>query len=135
MDLADLALIVFTHNSFTALEREIAETLQELEIPFLLVHNKSDLSPLDPELLVDLSAEYGYVVEYSCIEKDPEVAEEYRSELIAKWPVCSKILMMEKPMLEGLVSASDNILLVCPIDHSRHKGKVDSSRNGNKGGA
>ncbi len=125
MDLADLALIVFTHNSFTSLERELAETLQELEIPFLLVHNKSDLSPLDPELLVDLSAEYGYVVEYSCMEKDPEIAEEYRSELVAEIAgVLENLDDGEKPMLEGLVSASDNILLVCPIDKGAPQGRL-----------
>lgn len=125
MDLADLALILFTDNSFTSLERELVETLKELEIPFILVYNKSDISPLDPELLVDLSAEYGYVVEYSCVQSDPEVAEEYRSELVAEiQQVLATIDDGEKPMLEGLVSTSDNILLVCPVDAGAPHGRL-----------
>ena len=125
MDMADLALILFTNNSFTSLERELAETLKELEIPFILVYNKSDVSPLDPELLVDLSAEYGYVVEYSCEQSDQEVAEEYRSELVAEIEqVLATLDDVERPMLEGLVSESDNILLVCPIDAGAPHGRL-----------
>jgi [FeFe] hydrogenase H-cluster maturation GTPase HydF len=125
MDSADLALILFTNNSFTSLERELAENLKELEIPFILVHNKSDISPLDPKLLADLSAEYGYVVEYTCVENNTEVAEEYRSELVAEIEqVLATLDDVERPMLEGLVSVSDNVLLVCPIDEGAPHGRL-----------
>ena len=42
----DCAIIVITHNNFEAPEIALAERLHELDIPFLVVHNKSDEEPL-----------------------------------------------------------------------------------------
>jgi len=125
MDLADLALILFTDNSFTSLERDLAKTLNESLIPFVIVHNKSDIHPLDPELRAQLTEEYGNVIEYSCEVSDQDVAQSYRSALVDKIVrVLATIDDGEKPMLEGLVSASDNILLVCPIDEGAPHGRL-----------
>lgn len=46
----DLGILVFAGNRFPDGARQVARLLQQLGVPFLLVHNKQDLEPLKAEL-------------------------------------------------------------------------------------
>lgn len=48
----DIALILFANNIFGREERELLEFFRDEDTPVILVHNQSDLVPLDPAVAV-----------------------------------------------------------------------------------
>ena len=56
---ADAALLVITGNRFGHFEEILTEEFQKLKLPFLIVHNKSDLEPLQEQLREKLLQKYG----------------------------------------------------------------------------
>ena len=56
---ADAALLVITGNRFGHFEEILTEEFQKLNLPFLIVHNKSDLEPLQEQLREKLLQKYG----------------------------------------------------------------------------
>lgn len=79
-------------------------------IPFLLVHNKSDRTPLFPRLKEELEKEYRTaVIDFSALQQgQPEnIIQAIKALMPSSQP---------KTLLEGLVSKNDTVLLVTPID-------------------
>lgn len=115
--LSDFALLTFSGNDFGAEEEKLAEELKKHGIPFLIVHNKSDLSPLTPALRQELANRYKtQVVDFSAHRSDPKT-------LIA---VLKKTVKLpEKRSLTGsLVRAGDIVMLVTPIDSEAPAGRM-----------
>lgn len=115
--LSDFALLTFSGNDFGAEEEKLAEELKKHGIPFLIVHNKSDLSPLTPALRQKLENRYKtQVVDFSAHRSDPQT-------LIA---VLKKTVKLpEKRSLTGsLVRAGDIVMLVTPIDSEAPAGRM-----------
>lgn len=45
----DLAILLITSNCCEAFEEELVKRFEQWDVPFIIVHNKSDLQPLKPE--------------------------------------------------------------------------------------
>ena len=48
LKLIDLAILVLSDNRFKSYEAEMVKEFRVLDLPFVLVHNKSDVKPLTP---------------------------------------------------------------------------------------
>lgn len=116
----DAALLVFTGDGFTAYEDWLAEQFAKYDTPFVIIHNKSDIQKLTPVMQSELKARYKTdVLELTCAEqfKTGQLQNENnpaRNLIISVLQGLSTT--MEKTILHGLVSHSDHIVLVCPID-------------------
>jgi len=126
MEQIDLALIVFTYNYFSKEDRDLLNQLKSLNVPTILIHSKSDITPLTLGAETEITKLYGVdVVEYSCCLNDDTAQEEMRKTLVLS---ISKALnssdILEKTILEGLVNEGDNIVLVCPIDSEAPQGRL-----------
>ena len=122
----DLALLLFTGNCFTKLEQELLEEFRRLKVPVLLVHTQSDIIPLDEALAQELSERYGVdVLEYSVALLD-ETAQNELKELLIAFMIKSiaSSPLREKRLFEGLVSAQQTVVLVCPIDQAAPTGRL-----------
>ena len=122
----DLALLLFTGNCFAKLEQELLEEFRRLKVPVLLVHTQSDIIPLDEGLAQELSERYGVdVLEYSVALLD-EAAQNELKELLIAFMIKSiaSSPLREKRMFEGLVSAQQTVVLVCPIDQAAPTGRL-----------
>lgn len=122
----DLALLLFTGNCFTKLEQELLEEFRRLKVPVLLVHTQSDIIPLDEALAQELSERYGVdVLEYSVALLD-ETAQNELKELLIAFMIKSiaSSPLREKRLFEGLVSAKQTVVLVCPIDQAAPTGRL-----------
>lgn len=115
---ADMALLVFTGNSFGKEERQLISLFRQHTIPFLLIHNKSDQHPLDSRLKEKLTKEYRTpVIDFSALQqKQPE-------EIIR---AIQTLLPPSGPasLLDGLVHKNDTVLLVTPIDSEAPAGRL-----------
>lgn len=107
----DIALLVIdAHTGFTAEDSAIFEKIREKEIPYVVAFNKSDLindhiSLSEHEILV--SARTGYHIE------------ELKELLAAQIPQESK-----KTLIGDLISPSDVVILVIPVDKATPKGRL-----------
>lgn len=107
----DIALLVIdAHTGFTAEDSAIFEKIREKEIPYVVAFNKSDLindhiSLSEHEILV--SARTGYHIE------------ELKELLAAQIPQESK-----KTLIGDLISPSDVVILVIPVDKAAPKGRL-----------
>ncbi|HOW32273.1 MAG TPA: GTP-binding protein, partial [Bacteroidales bacterium] len=63
----DLAILIIAQNTFGAFEKELVSEFREFEVPFFVVHNKSDLTSIYPEtqrlIKASLNTE---VLDFSC---------------------------------------------------------------------
>lgn len=121
----DLAVLVFTGNFFGKEEKDLLMQFKENDVPVVVVHNQSDIVPLDCGVAGDLTNMYGCdVVEFSCCMMDPQEQRDAVEMLIA---FITKGLLLsggEKTIMEGLVGPGDNIVLVCPIDSEAPAGRL-----------
>lgn len=117
----DLGILVFAGNRFPEGAARVVELLQKLNVPLVLVHNKSDLEPLKDDLRKRLNAEYKTEpVAYACT-----AGAENRDRLTAAIrEALSGAEVIERPMFEGLVRKGGQIVLVCPIDSEAPQGRL-----------
>lgn len=115
---ADIALLVFTDNRFEEEERRLASLFREHAVPFLLIHNKSDRTPLNSRLKETLEKEYRTtVIDFSALKRE-------QPETIIR--AIQPLLPASRPatLLDGLVCTNDTVVLVAPIDSEAPAGRL-----------
>lgn len=125
VDEVDLALLVFTGNIFGKEEKDLLAQLKANEVPVVVVHNQSDITPLDCGVAGDLTNIYDCdVVEFSCRMQDPQEQKDAVEMLMAF--IVKGLLAQggEKTIMQGLVQPGDNFVLVCPIDSEAPAGRL-----------
>lgn len=121
----DLAILVFTGNIFGKEEKDLLRQFKELDVPVVIVHNQSDIVPLDWGVAGDLTNIYGCdVVEFSCCMTDPQEQKDAVDMLVAFMEKGLLLSGGEKTIMHGLVEQGDNIVLVCPIDSEAPAGRM-----------
>jgi [FeFe] hydrogenase H-cluster maturation GTPase HydF len=122
----DIALILFTNNQLDNFETDLIEQFRQEDIPFILIHNQSDIIPLDQALAVELAQRFKCdVVEFSCSlldESEQNRVVEFLTSLIVK--ALSGSPYCDKTLFEGLVQKDDIVVLVCPIDSEAPEGRL-----------
>ncbi len=120
VDSIDLAIVVITDNTIADSEKTLFELFQKKEIPFFIVHNKSDISPLDPVLADKLKKEFNVSVTDYSAATDNNIEQIIglikRSIPDLSWKTQS--------MLGGLVAYGDIVLLITPIDIEAPEGRL-----------
>ena len=114
---ADAALLVITHNQFGEWEENLIRQFQAYHQPFAILHNQSDIIPLDPLLDKELRQKYQTEVIGFSTRKDQ------RDELLtflSKWLVRPET----RPLLDGLIQPGQLIMLVTPIDTEAPAGRM-----------
>ncbi len=116
---ADIAIFVSDGRPFTKAELTMMDKIIGMELPILVVFNKSDIIEANPEnmdLCLKKSLPY---VSVSCITKDG--IRECKDKLINLAP---QVLKDNRIIAADLVNPQSNIILVTPIDSSAPKGRL-----------
>lgn len=112
----DLAVLVITSNQFEAPEESLVTELEKWEVPFVVVHNKSDIEPASPEMEERFN---GRLVNYSCIEeKNRELLITLLRESIPE------SAYMARSLVGDIISQGDLVLLITPIDDEAPEGRL-----------
>lgn len=116
----DLAILVIIENTFGEFEKSLIENFKKTDAPFFIVHNKSDIKPLneDARALI-VSQTNASIVEFDTI----------KAENIERLIRLIKITIPESsyktPSLVGdLLSYGDIVLLITPIDIEAPAGRM-----------
>lgn len=121
LKLIDLAILVLSENRFGDHEARLTEELRKLEVPFVIVHNKSDLIPVTNELREKVKNLTGRdVAEYSALypeKHNPELLRMIREAMPAS-------ALKIHGLIGDLVNPGDIVLLITPIDIEAPEGRL-----------
>ena len=116
----DVAVIVFSGNDFSDYEQQLAEQLHQLNTPFILLHNKSDILPVDASIEAGLTERYkADFIDFSTITGDNI---EKLIQLLQK--NIPGIFSQVPPLFGDLVKPGDLVMLVTPIDSEAPEGRL-----------
>lgn len=112
INIIDLAILVITNNLFDDFELELVKEFKSKDIPYFIIHNKSDIEPLSSKTRSDLEQKINCnILEFSNFtnKRIDEIVD-----LIKKTIPESSY---KTPSLVGdLISYGDIVLLITPID-------------------
>ncbi len=117
--LVDLAILVVTNNEWEQPELDLIKAFKLNDTPFIILHNKVDISPVRDSWLNDVSSEgASFTLPFSAINND---IEDLISVLKKSIPESS----YTTPSLVGdLISYGDIVLLITPIDIEAPEGRL-----------
>jgi [FeFe] hydrogenase H-cluster maturation GTPase HydF len=116
----DLAVLLFTDNELGPFEQDLIREFEKLDVPWVAVHNKSDLNPLEISTRERISRDSSAVViPFSTkMASDPEplirLMREYLPE--SSWKTIT--------LVGDLISQGDTVLLITPIDIEAPEGRL-----------
>ena len=116
----DLGIILIDENGYTNFEENIAKTLKDHKTPYFIVHNKSDLRPINSELKKEIQKKLDIqIVEFSSTSKNnlKEVLEAIKKHI-------PESAFQNPSLLDGLVEKGDIVLMVTPLDTEAPRGRM-----------
>lgn len=116
----DLAVLIIASNIFGVFEKKLIEDFRSFDIPFVIIHNKSDLEPLT-SVTVEIIKEAGHapLLEFSSLH--PANKELVIQSLRDTIPPTA---YRKSSLLGDLLSYGDLVLLITPIDIEAPEGRL-----------
>ncbi|MDL2252338.1 [FeFe] hydrogenase H-cluster maturation GTPase HydF [Odoribacter sp. OttesenSCG-928-J03] len=115
---SDLALLVITENRFGKEEEELCDYMKAGELPFIIVHNKSDIQPLSAELKAQWERKYHTRVLDVSTLVNPDAS------VIIEAIKLLPLKTVRSTLIGDLMNPGDFILLVTPIDSEAPTGRL-----------
>ncbi len=116
----DLGILVLAENRFDHEEAAIIEQLDKWEVPFLVVHNKSDLEAVSDLVRKQVKTDTGReIFEFSSLH--PSNREELIGQIKTAIP---ETAYLTKSMVGDVISQGDLVLLITPIDDEAPEGRL-----------
>ena len=120
LDTIDLALLVVTNNSWGKYEDELIKKFGDLDVPYIIIHSKSDIEKPSTEFRNEIHSITGSsLFEFSSVDK------RNYEELIALIRSTIPEHSYKTPTLLGdLISYGDIVILITPIDIEAPAGRL-----------
>jgi [FeFe] hydrogenase H-cluster maturation GTPase HydF len=116
----DLGILVLAENRFEKEETAIIEQLDKWEVPYLVIHNKSDLEAVSDLVRQQVRTETGReIFEFSSIH--PSNREELIGQIKTAIP---ETAYLTKSLVGDVISQGDLVLLITPIDDEAPEGRL-----------
>ena len=94
LKIIDIALLLISNNQFGEAEKEVIEQFKKYDLPFVIVHNKSDIQKLSPQCRQQLETFGAPVIECSAATKQ---GLEELIQAIVKTTPCKSRLAAQRP--------------------------------------
>lgn len=121
LKLIDLAIIVLAENDFGKPEEKLISEFKKMDIPFIIIHNKSDVEGLNENLKSEIKAKFKKdILPYSAVK-----TEEFKEKLIKEIKETIPESSLKKPALIGdVINYGDIVILITPIDIEAPEGRM-----------
>ncbi len=116
----DLAILILAGNTFGDFEETLIQKFNYYDIPYLVVHNKSDIQKPAPALAEKVSSTTGRdLFEFSAMNPDnfDDLVDMIKNAIPEK-------AYVSPSLFEGIVQPKDIVLLVTPIDSEAPEGRM-----------
>lgn len=115
----DCAILVIAGEEFGEPERAIIGEFKKHEIPFIIVHNKSDISELSESHKKAIESDFSTkILEFSALKDDAKVLQEALKKAIPE------SAYKKASLLGGIIKPGDVVVLVTPIDDEAPEGRM-----------
>ncbi len=116
----DIGVIICDYNGFDSYDIEIANMLNALQIPYLIVVNKNDLKKISDEKLSELQ-KFTQNILITSVKDDKNIIFEFKNLLIKLLPED----FVNPPQIAGdLIPDKSSVVLVIPLDKEAPKGRI-----------
>lgn len=116
----DLGILVLASNEYGDAEELLTKEFDKWEVPYVLVHSKSDLHPLKDELKIVIPDSHSdKFIEYSSFkpENNTELIELIKKNI-------PETAYLSKSLVGDIISQGDLVLLITPIDDEAPEGRL-----------
>lgn len=115
----DCAILILAGSQFGEPEQDLIAHFQEYAVPFVIVHNKSDLESMKAEQRQLIENQYNTkILEFSALHDDPKVIVEALKKAIPE-------SAYKRPsLLGGIIQPGEVVVLVTPIDDEAPEGRL-----------
>jgi len=129
LKIIDMGILLIAHNKFEEPEINLIHDFQQNDIPFLIIHNKSDEEIIEPVLAAAISEKYGTpVIGFSALYPKGKMITNNAGdpdEIIKRIRETIPETAFRKQTLVGdLISYGDVVLLITPIDIEAPEGRM-----------
>ncbi|MCL2042250.1 MAG: [FeFe] hydrogenase H-cluster maturation GTPase HydF [Bacteroidales bacterium] len=119
LETIDAALLVIAENTFGTPEEELIASFKKHQIPFLILHNKSDLSPLSDQLSEMVKSKYDKeIIPFSAHASNSDILLQKLKDIIPE------TVYQRKSLLSGIINSGDVVLLIAPQDSEAPEGRL-----------
>lgn len=116
----DIGVIVCDYNGVDNYEKDLINKFNELNIPFIIIVNKSDIREIDPKKSEELKTLCANIITTSAVS-DENLVFKFKETLVKLLPDD----FVNSPKIVGdLVSPKSTVILVIPIDKEAPKGRI-----------
>jgi [FeFe] hydrogenase H-cluster maturation GTPase HydF len=120
LEIIDLALLVITHNSWGKDEEELVRMFTGQDIPYIIIHNKSDLQEPDPAFMAKLKESTGHeLFEFSACDR-----RNYEGLISLITKSIPEHSYKNPSLLGDLIRYGDIVILITPIDVEAPAGRL-----------
>ena len=119
LKIIDIALLLISNNQFGEAEKEVIEQFKKYELPFVIVHNKSDIQTLNLQCRQQLENFGAPVVECSAATK--QGLEELIQAIVKTTPSSA---YLQENLLDEIIHEGETIVLVMPQDSEAPEGRL-----------
>jgi [FeFe] hydrogenase H-cluster maturation GTPase HydF len=120
LDIIDLALLVVTDNSWGKYEEELVIKFRNYDIPYIIVHNKSDIQEPTPEFIIKVKTNTGQEpFEFSSADKRG-----YEELIVLIRKTIPEQSYKTPSLLGDLLKPGDIVILITPIDNEAPAGRM-----------
>ena len=116
----DAAMLVIADNIFGKEEKELIKEFTNYEIPFLVIHNKTDLEPLNNSTRLQILDHTQAVILAFCAIRPIEI--ETLVDNLRK--IIPESAYMNRSLIGDLLKYGDTVLLITPIDIEAPEGRL-----------
>jgi [FeFe] hydrogenase H-cluster maturation GTPase HydF len=116
----DLAILVIVHNEFDDPEINLIKEFQSHEVPFLIIHNKSDEVKINPDLNQVITDKYQVPV-FDFSARFPSNIDTVIKNIREQMPDTA---YRKSTLVGDLISYGDVVLLITPIDIEAPEGRM-----------
>ena len=116
----DMAIVVFCDSYIAKDEMQLIAQLQQLGVPFILLHNKSDEHPIDESVAAELVDRY----KADFLDFSAKTGENLESLLLLLQKNAPDNFKQQPTLFGDKVKAGDWVLLVTPIDTEAPEGRM-----------
>lgn len=115
----DFALLVISNNTFTTDEKELIASFNDFAVPFIIIHNKSDISEISEELKNELKVYDTDIISFSIFNQVNK--ERIITSILNRMPESA---YLSRSLVGDLISYGDTVLLITPIDIEAPEGRM-----------
>lgn len=121
LKLIDLAILVLAQNKFGDAEENMLKKFKSMDIPFIIIHNKTDIEAINSDLRKRIESKYNSkILDFSTIDNNKE--SEHLIKLIKN--SIPESALTTPSLIGDLLNYGDIVLLITPIDIEAPEGRL-----------